>query len=114
VTRTGTIVGTPEYMAPEQARGTRELTPAADLFSLGCVLYECLTGEPPFSAEHVAAVLVRILFEDPVPVTQRRTGVPEALNELLNRMLAKHALMFASAWKFRALSMEDSGVPRFC
>jgi serine/threonine protein kinase len=89
VTRTGTIVGTPEYMAPEQARGVRELTPAADLFSLGCVLYECLTGEPPFSAEHIAAVLVRILFEEPVPVAQRRTGIPEGLGELLGRMLIK-------------------------
>ncbi len=53
VTRTGLIVGTPEYMAPEQVRGVRELTPAIDVFSLGCVLYECLTGEPPFVAEHI-------------------------------------------------------------
>src|SRR5262249_29851813 len=71
VTRTGMIVGTPEYMAPEQARGVRDLTPAVDFFSFGCVLYECLTGEPPFVAEHVAAVLVRILFEEPAPVAQR-------------------------------------------
>lgn len=89
ITRTGMILGTPEYMAPEQARGSRELTPAADLFSLGCVLYECLSGEPPFLAENMAAVLVRILFEEPVPVAQRRAGIPAALGELLGRLLTK-------------------------
>jgi tetratricopeptide (TPR) repeat protein len=89
LTRTGMVVGTPEYMAPEQARGERELSPAADIFSLGCVLYECLTGEPPFVAEHIAAVLVRILFEEPASVAQRRPGLPEAVSELLARMLVK-------------------------
>lgn len=90
LTRTGTVIGTPEYMAPEQARGSRELTPAADIFSLGCVLYECLAGEPPFVADHIAAVLVRILFEDPLPLEERRPGVPAALSRLIERMLYKH------------------------
>ena len=89
MTRTGTVIGTPEYMAPEQARGLRELTPAADIFSLGCVLYECLAGEPPFSAEQVAAVLVRILFEEPAPLSTRRPGVPAEVEELVRRMLHK-------------------------
>lgn len=89
MTRTGMVVGTPEYMAPEQARGSRDLTPAADLFSLGCVLYECLTGQPPFAASHIAAMLVRILFEEPVPVDVLRPGLPAALSELLHRLLAK-------------------------
>src|ERR1043165_9357200 len=94
------IIGTPEYMAPEQARGRRDLTPAADLFSLGCVLYECLTGQPPFVADHIAAVLVRILFEEPIPVEDCRPGVPAALAALLARMLAKnpdHRLADAAA-----------------
>lgn len=91
VTRTGVVLGTPEYMAPEQARGERELGPEADLFSLGCVLYECLTGEAPFVADHLAAVLVRILFEDPVPLSQRRPGLPAALYQLLERLLEKGA-----------------------
>ena len=89
MTRTGMVIGTPEYMAPEQARGSKDAGPAADLFSLGCVLYECLTGEPPFVAEHIAAVLVRILFEEPEPVVQRRPGIPAAVGALLNRLLAK-------------------------
>lgn len=88
MTRTGTLLGTPQYMAPEQARGVRELTPAADLFSLGCVLYECLTGEPPFAADHIAAVLVRILFEEPTPLNERR-GVPAPVQKLLMRLLHK-------------------------
>lgn len=89
MTRTGMVIGTPEYMAPEQARGVRQLSPAADLFSLGCVLYECLTGEPPFVADHIAAVLVRVLFEEPVPAARRRVGIPEAVNTLLSLMLEK-------------------------
>jgi tetratricopeptide (TPR) repeat protein len=90
LTRTGVLVGTPEYMAPEQARGERGLTPAADIFSLGCVLYECLAGESAFVGEHVAAVLVRILFEEPVTLHSRRPGVPAAVTELLEKMLAKN------------------------
>jgi len=76
-------------MAPEQARGVRDLSPAADIFSLGCILYECLTGVPPFVADHVAAVLVRVLFDEPVPVEQQRPGLPSALTDLLARMLRK-------------------------
>ncbi|HZF47557.1 MAG TPA: protein kinase [Polyangiaceae bacterium] len=89
LTRTGVLLGTPEYMAPEQARGARQLTPAADLFSLGCILYECLTGEPPFIADHIAAVLARILFEEPTPVEKRRPGIPASVRTLLSRLLEK-------------------------
>lgn len=89
MTRTGMVVGTPEYMAPEQARGSRALTPAADLFSIGCVLYECLAGRPPFVADHIAAVLVRILFEEPRPIEDLRPGIATALSQLLTRLLAK-------------------------
>jgi len=89
ITRTGVLVGTPEYMAPEQARGVKELTPAADLFALGCILYHCLCGEPPFAASQLATVLVRILFEEPIPIAKRCPGIPSAVSALLNLMLAK-------------------------
>src|SRR6185369_8476421 len=63
LTRTGSILGTPSYMAPEQAQGERDITGAADVFSLGCVLFECLTGAPPFVATHVLGVLAKVLFQ---------------------------------------------------
>jgi len=91
VTGTGVIVGTPNYMAPEQVRGERTLLAAADVFSLGCVLFECITGEPPFHAEHVMAVLARILFEEPPRLHQVCPEAPEAVGALLSRMLAKDA-----------------------
>ncbi len=89
VTHTGLVIGTPEYMAPEQVRGQRELLPAADIFSLGCVFYKCLTGKPAFGAEQIAALLVRILFEEPVPLRERLPTVPESIVGLLRRMLQK-------------------------
>lgn len=89
MTSTGVIVGTPDYMAPEQARGDRKITAAADVFSLGCVLYECLAGQPPFTAQHLAAVLVRILFEEPESIVNIRPEVPALLASLLASMLKK-------------------------
>lgn len=91
MTRTGLVIGTPEYMAPEQARGDKDITAASDIFSLGCVLYECLTGQPPFGGEHVAAVLVRILLETPVSLLVRRPGIPESLASIIDQMLQKEA-----------------------
>ncbi len=89
VTKSGLIVGSPEYMAPEQARGQGGVGPAADIFSLGCVLYECLSGKPPFAAGHLAAVLAKILFEAPLPIKQLRPDIPQALASLIDRMLVK-------------------------
>ncbi len=89
VTATGALIGTPEYMSPEQARGTRELSPASDVFSLGCVAYECLAGQTPFHGEHVASVLVKILFESPSPISARRADVPDALQAVVAAMLEK-------------------------
>ncbi len=89
VTRTGLLIGTPEYMAPEQARGLRQIGPAADIFALGCVLFECLTGQPPFIADHLAAVLAKILFGEPPRLRTLRPELPQSLEALLMKMLEK-------------------------
>jgi eukaryotic-like serine/threonine-protein kinase len=87
-TRTGFMIGTPGYMAPEQTRGD-DVTPRADIFSLGCVFFECLTGRPPFSGDHAMAVLVKILLEEAPRASLIRPGVPAEIDTLLQRMLAK-------------------------
>jgi serine/threonine protein kinase len=89
LTETGTMVGTPAYMAPEQVRGTRAVGPAADVFALGCVLYTCLTGRVAFKAKRLAAVHAKIMFWDPPPVDDLAPEVPPALAALVTRMLAK-------------------------
>ncbi|HTJ41039.1 MAG TPA: serine/threonine-protein kinase, partial [Kofleriaceae bacterium] len=88
-TRTGTLLGTPEYMAPEQARGERGIDARADVFSLGCVLYEALTASSPFRGDHMVGVLAKILFADPAPVDALCPEAPPALCDLITRMLAK-------------------------
>ncbi|MBX3203622.1 MAG: protein kinase [Labilithrix sp.] len=90
-TRSGVMVGTPGYMAPEQARGAREVDARADVFSLGCLLYECLAGRPAFAGENMAALLAKILLESPPSLREVGIDVPPALDELLSRMLSKHA-----------------------
>jgi serine/threonine protein kinase len=89
LTKTGAAVGTPGYMSPEQARGERDLGAAADVFGLGCVLYECATGRPAFSGSIAAAVLAKILFAQPAPITLACPDAPPELVALLARMLAK-------------------------
>ena len=88
-TRTGVALGTPGYMAPEQARGERELDARADVFALGCVLFECLTGRPVFQGEHVMAILAKVLLEEAPRVRALRPDIPADLDDLVARMLAK-------------------------
>ncbi len=88
-TQSGHLIGTPEYMSPEQARGDRVIGPSTDVFALGCVLYECLSGRPPFVAEHVAAQLARVLFEEPTSLRSLCPNVPEIVADLVHSMLAK-------------------------
>jgi hypothetical protein len=88
ITWAGTILGTPSYMAPEQARG-RAVDGRADLFSLGCVLYEMTTGRRPFQASDAVAVLAAMLTETPAAPQSQNPAVPAALSDLIQRLLAK-------------------------
>jgi tetratricopeptide (TPR) repeat protein len=90
LTLTGRVIGTPGYMAPEIVRGDREITVRADVFSLGCVMFLCLTGRPVFEAEESTALLAKILLQDAPRLREVAPGLPRALDEVLARMLAKN------------------------
>jgi len=83
------LMGTPGYMAPEQARSGDTIGAPADVFSLGCVLFECLTGVHPFQADHPIALLARIIFDEPSRVREICPEVPPWLDALVMQMLAK-------------------------
>jgi len=88
LTRTGTTLGTTMYMSPEQSQGD-EITPGSDVFSLGVLFYELLTGKLPFYAEHDQAVLYKIMNEDPEPLLSHRDDLAEGFQRVINKALAK-------------------------
>ena len=88
LTRSGSIVGTPNYMSPEQARG-EALGPRSDLFSLGGVLYAMATGEPPFAADSAYAVLRRVCDDTPRPIRELNPESPDWLAATIGRLMAK-------------------------
>jgi serine/threonine-protein kinase len=89
LTGTGMAIGTPQYMSPEQAAGEKDLDGRSDLYSLGCVLYEMLAGQPPFTGPTVESVIHQHLMAIPPPVTQLRPSVPPEVVAALQRALAK-------------------------
>jgi serine/threonine-protein kinase len=89
LTATGAVVGTPSYMSPEQCAGDREIDGRSDLYSLGAVAYQMLTGEPPFIGGNAPSVMMKQVTEAAVPVRQRRGDVPEDLERIVMRLLAK-------------------------
>jgi serine/threonine protein kinase/tetratricopeptide (TPR) repeat protein len=88
-TDSGGVIGTVGYMAPEQACGDTDVDTRADVFSLGCVLHECITGRPTFGGDHLVAVLAKILFEEAPSLLERGVAGVGALDALLARMLHK-------------------------
>jgi serine/threonine-protein kinase len=89
LTATGIAIGTPTYMSPEQAAGERQIDGRSDLYSLGILGYQMLTGEPPFLANSTPAILVKHISERPIPVEQRRRDVPLELGRVIMMLLEK-------------------------
>jgi TolB-like protein/tetratricopeptide (TPR) repeat protein len=106
LTETGTTLGTPAYMSPEQAAGERAIDQRSDIYSLGCVVYETIAGEPPFTGPTAQAIMARRFTETPRPLRQLRETVPPAIEAAVAKALAKSpADRFGSAAEFaRALA----------
>jgi eukaryotic-like serine/threonine-protein kinase len=102
LTKTGSVMGTATYFSPEQARGA-QVDPRSDLYSLGCVLYEMTTGHPPFSGDSAVAIAYKHVQENPVPPRRIDPGLPETLEAITLKCLAKNpANRYPSAQDLRA------------
>jgi tetratricopeptide (TPR) repeat protein len=113
-TGTGVAIGTPEYMSPEQGAGNRDVGPPSDVYSLGCVLFEMLAGEPPFTGPTSQAIIARHLHERVPSLLVVRPNVPKPIVRLVERSLAKVAAdRFPTAAEFlealEAASVERRG-----
>ncbi len=123
MTETGMSLGTPHYMSPEQAMGEREITARSDVYALGCVAYEMLTGEPPFAGPTAQAIIARVLTEEPRSLTLQRRTIPPHVEAAVLKALAKlpadrfqRASEFAEALVtpgFGATSGRQVGAPEF-
>jgi eukaryotic-like serine/threonine-protein kinase len=114
VTQTGLAIGTPAYMSPEQASGDHEIDGRSDIYSLGCVLYEMLTGEVPFTGPTAQAIMSK-RFLSPVPHVKAVRDVPEGIDALVTKSLARNQVdRFATAAQFAdAIRSHTTGsVPR--
>jgi len=89
LTQTGVTLGTPAYMSPEQAMAERDLDGRSDIYSLGCVLYEMLAGQPPFTGPTAQAIIARHALEDVPPVTVVRTTVPPEIEDAITQAMSK-------------------------
>ncbi len=90
LTQTGTALGTPYYMAPEQCQGKKDVDPRADIYSLGVMLFQALTAQYPFDDESYPMLVLKICTEAPPSLTRYRPDVPVEVEHIVNRMLAKH------------------------
>ena len=111
LTQSGLALGTPQYMSPEQAAAERSVDARSDIFSLGAVVYELLTGTPPHSGPNAQAIVARLLSEPPTPVSVLRPGVPPSVDAAVMRALAKSSAdRFGTAAAF-VQALDQSAVP---
>jgi len=115
LTQTGLSLGTPQYMAPEQAMGDKTIDTRADVYALGAVTYEMLAGEPPFTGPTAQAIVARVLTEEPKPLRALRRTVPVEIDAAVRRALEKlPADRFSSAAAFASAigqSARDASAP---
>ena len=111
MTETGMSLGTPHYMSPEQAMGEREITVRSDVYALGCVTYEMLTGDPPFIGSTAQAIIAKVMTEKPAGIRRQRDRVSEEVEDAVLTALEKlPADRFATAAEFAAaLSGQAAG-----
>jgi serine/threonine-protein kinase len=103
LTKTGLAIGTPQYMSPEQAAGEREVDGRADVYALGAILYEMLSGQPPFTGANPRAILTKSLTQAPAPLSQVRAGLTPAVETVVAKALQKQAeARYPSATEFVA------------
>jgi serine/threonine-protein kinase len=110
MTETGMSLGTPHYMSPEQAMGEREITARSDVYALGCVLYEMLTGDPPFTGSTAQAIVARVVTEQPRSLTSQRHTIPPQVEAAVLTALEKlPADRFGTAAEFAAALADGQG-----
>ncbi len=113
LTETGLSLGTPHYMSPEQAMGERDITARSDVYALGCVTYEMLVGEPPFSGPTPQAIIAKVMTSEPAPPSAQRKTIPPALEEAVLTALQKlPADRYGTAAEFAAALMGTGSASR--
>jgi Tol biopolymer transport system component len=111
MTETGMSLGTPHYMSPEQAMGERTLDARSDIYALGCVVYEMVSGEPPHSGPTAQAIVAKVLTDEPRPLVQLRKSVPDHVEDAVLAALAKlPADRYSTAGEF-ASALQGTSVP---
>ncbi len=89
LTKTGTVLGTPHYLSPEQARGGKDIDHRIDIWTVGVLMYEMLTGRLPFEGENYNEIMSKVLLDDPTPISELMPGTPESLVKIVEKTLSK-------------------------